>query len=219
VRSAQPCAVIFDMDGVIFDSEHAVFAEWQRLAEEHGFSGIEEVYRRVIGVNAVRTREIYLEAYGPDFPYDEYRAIQSARFHEKYDGGRLPEKPHIRPLLAALQEAGIRTAIASSTRTEIVEREIAEAGLRPYFDRVVGGDQVARSKPEPDIFLRALEMLDVPAAAALVIEDSHNGVRAAHRAGIPAVMVPDMLPPTEEIRALAETVLPDLAAVQAYLGL
>ena len=210
-------AVIFDMDGVIFDSERAVFNGWLELSEKYGFADLEIPYRQCIGVNAARSREIFLAFYGRDFPYDAYAREQSENYHRKYDGGRLPLKPGVRELLEDLKARGLYVAIASSTRTPVVESQIRDAGLAGYFHRIVGGDQVTRSKPEPDIFLRALEGTGLLPGNSVVIEDSFNGVRAASRAGMIPVMVPDLLQPEEEIRSLARAVLPDLTAVPGFL--
>jgi len=218
-------AVLFDMDGVIFDSEQLYMRCWEQLEGEFDVPGIRDVLIRCIGVNSQRTREIFLEAYGPDFPYDEAMAASFRKWKELLVDGRLPVKGGAPELLAALQGAGIPIAIASSTRTDVVRKELMDVDLWKYFDAVIGGDQVTASKPEPDIFLEAMGQLSQAACedqplvpgACIVIEDSFNGIRAAHAAGMRPVMVPDLLQPTEEIRGLAEAVLPDLYAVKTYL--
>ncbi len=210
-------AVIFDMDGVIFDSERATFDEWKALAERYGLRDIEVPYRLCIGVNNQRTREIMLDFYGQDFPYEAYAKEASVSYHAKYDGGRLPMKPGVRDLLEALKAKGLFVALASSTRSATVRQQLSDAELLQYFDRVVCGDMVTRSKPAPDIFLAAIEDTDLEPAACAVIEDSFNGIRAASAAGMIPVMVPDMLPADEEMRRLAAAVLPDLDAVRTLL--
>ncbi len=210
-------AFIFDLDGVIFDSERAVYEEWKLLAKKYGFENLDEPYVKCIGVNAKTSRQIFLDYYGPDFPYDVYEAERSASYHAKYDHGRLPLKPGVRELLQALRKRGYRLAIASSTRTAVVQEEIRAAGLLDFFDRIVGGDQVSRSKPEPDIFLAAAGSIGAKPEACCVIEDSYNGIRAAHRAGMFPIMIPDMLPPDEEMRSLAGMILESLADLQALL--
>ncbi len=210
-------AVIFDMDGVIFDSERATFMEWKELAERYGLKDIEIPYQKCIGVNARRTKEIMLDFYGPDFPYDDYAKETSLSYHARYDGGRLPMKPGIRKLLSSLKDRGVYLALASSTRLSTVTQQLRDAGLLAYFDKVIGGDMITRSKPAPDIFLAALEGSGCEPEDCIVIEDSYNGIRAAHAAGMIPVMVPDMLEPDEEIRVLAEAVLPDLNAVREML--
>ena len=210
-------AVIFDMDGVIFDSERATFEEWKALAARRGLRDIEIPYRQCIGVNARRTKEIMLDFYGPDFPYDECAAETSRSYHAKYDGGRLPMKPGVRALLEALKARGLFVALASSTRAAVVRQQLAEAGLLSFFDRVIGGDMVQRSKPAPDIFLAAIADTDIPPERCAVIEDSYNGIRAASAAGMAPIMVPDMLPAGEEMHRLAAAILPDLNAVNSIL--
>lgn len=209
--------IIFDMDGVIFDSERIVGSLWEELGREEKLCGITDVYRLCVGVKADRSREIFREKYGADFPYDEYKARLSRRYHERYDGGRLPLKPGARELLKHLHDAGWHAALASSTRLTVVEKQIEDAGLSPYFDVILGGESVLRSKPEPDIFLLACEKLGAEPELTHVIEDSPNGIRAAHAGGMIPIMVPDTIEPDEEIRKMARHVLPDLFAVDTYL--
>ena len=150
-------AVIFDMDGIIFDSERAVIECWIELSEKYGIKDVEAACIKCIGTTMQRTRQIMLETYGENFPYDKYAAEASRMFHEKYDGGRLPVKKGTENILRYLKENNIKTALASSTRKEVVVNELRDAGLLDYFDEIVTGDMVKRSKPEPDIFLFACE--------------------------------------------------------------
>ena len=209
-------AVLFDMDGVIFDSERAVRAVWREIAAQFGLTGIDAVFARCVGVNIARTREIFREAY-PGLDFEDFDARVRARFGALYGGGRLPVKPGALEILTALRERGIPLALASSTRTEAVRRELGEAGLLDFFKVVVGGDKVARSKPDPEIFLSAAALLGAEPADCVVIEDSFNGVRAAHAGGFRALMVPDLLAPDAEMAEKAEAVLPDLFAARDYL--
>ncbi len=209
-------AVLFDMDGVIFDSERAVLAVWREIAAQCGLEGIDAVFVRCVGVNKQRTREIFFETY-PELDFEDFDRRVRARFLSLYDRGRLPVKPGAREILAALKARGIPLALASSTRTETVRRELEEAGLLACFDTVVGGDQVRRSKPDPEIFLTAASLLGAEPAESFVIEDSFNGVRAACAGGFRTLMVPDMLPPDAEMREKAEAILPDLFEAERYL--
>ena len=207
-------AVIFDLDGVIFDSERAVFNEWKLISEKYGFPNLEEPYMKCIGVNAAACRQIFLDYYGEDFPYDEYCDERRRNFREKYGNGKLPLKPGVRELLECLKSKGFRISIASSTRTQTVREEIRDAGLLPFFDDIVGGDMTERSKPAPDIFLKAAGILHVPPERCCVVEDSFNGIRAASAAGMFPVMVPDMVPPDGEMRAKAGLILAGLAELR-----
>lgn len=210
-------AVVFDMDGVIFDSERAVMQCWKEVASRHNIPDIEKAVLACTGTTMVRTREIMLNLYGADFPYDEYARESSAIFHSRYDGGRLPMKPGVKELLSFLKEHGKKIALASSTRQQVVTDELRDAGIIGYFDRIICGDMVSRSKPAPDIFLKACEELNVSPSDSYAIEDSYNGIRAAHAGGLHPIMVPDLLPADEEMQSLAEIVLPNLTSVMEYL--
>jgi len=211
-------AVVFDMDGVIFDSERAVMQCWKEVASRHNIPDIEKAILACTGTTMVRTREIMLDLYGADFPYDEYARESSAIFHSRYDGGRLPMKPGIKELLIFLKERGKKIALASSTRQQVVTDELRDAGIIEYFDRIICGDMVSRSKPAPDIFLKACEELNISPSDSYAIEDSYNGIRAAHAGGLHPIMVPDLLPADEEMQSLAEIVLPSLTSVIEYLA-
>ena len=206
-------AVLFDMDGVIFDSERVQRAIWCELAAEQGLGDMERVYARCIGVTVPATGEILCEAYGEAFPWE-----RSRRYRARYGGGRLPLKPGASDLPAQLRAAGRHLALASSTPRSLVETWLEGAGLADVFDAVVTGDEVAHSKPDPEIFLLAAARLGAEPARCYVIEDSFNGVRAGHAAGMRTLMVPDLLVPDGEIRRLAEAILPDLPAVWRYLS-
>ena len=211
-------AVVFDMDGVIFDSERAVMQCWKEVASRHNIPDIEKAILACTGTTMVRTREIMLNLYGADFPYDEYARESSAIFHSRYDGGRLPMKPGVKELLTFLKARGKKIALASSTRQQVVTDELRDAGIIEYFDRIICGDMVSRSKPAPDIFLKACEELNVSPSDSYAIEDSYNGIRAAHAGGLHPIMVPDLLPADEEMQSLAEIVLPSLTSVMEYLA-
>lgn len=211
-------AVVFDMDGVIFDSERAVMQCWKEVASRHNIPDIEKAILACTGTTMVRTREIMLNLYGADFPYDEYARESSAIFHSRYDGGRLPMKPGVKELLTFLKEHDKKIALASSTRQQVVTDELRDAGVIEYFDRIICGDMVSRNKPAPDIFLKACEELNISPSDSYAIEDSYNGIRAAHAGGLHPIMVPDLLPADEEMQSLAEIVLPSLTSVMEYLA-
>ncbi len=210
-------SVIFDMDGVIFDSERVLLEECRALAEKYCMGDLTEPHMQCIGVTAQRSREIYTGHYGPEFPYDAYNEERWRNYREKYKGGKLPKKPGIEELLEALQERGCTMAVASSSLNDYVVSQLRDAGLLPYYSAVVSGEMVTRSKPAPDIFLKAAALLGCEPGNTWVIEDSYNGIRAAKAAGMHPVMVPDLLPPTPEMEELAEYILPDLHAVCGLL--
>ena len=191
---------------------------WKEVASRHNIPDIEKAILACTGTTMVRTREIMLNLYGADFPYDEYARESSVIFHSRYDGGRLPMKPGVKELLTFLKEHDKKIALASSTRQQVVTDELRDAGIIEYFDRIICGDMVSRSKPAPDIFLKACEELNVSPSDSYAIEDSYNGIRAAHAGGLHPIMVPDLLPADEEMQSLAEIVLPSLTSVMEYLA-
>lgn len=209
-------AVIFDMDGVIVDSERALLVEWKKVADELGLPDIERVYISVCGTTREMTERMVKEAYGQDFPFDELDRKVYAMRDERYQDG-LPLKSGIRELLSALKDNRIPVALATSTDGERARRQIDAVGLLPFFDILVTGDMVTRSKPDPEIFLIAIDKLQVPASGAVIIEDSFNGVRAGRNAGAEVIMVPDLRQPDDEIRGCYDHVFSDLHEVRRYL--
>ena len=209
-------AVIFDMDGVIFDSERLVLECWEKIGAKYHLEGMQEAFLPCIGTNHVKTKEIVLERYGEDFPYDEFIREASMLFHSIIDRDGLPVKAGVHELLDYLKEYRVPIALASSTRLAVVTQELKLAGLYGYFSVVMGGDQLKRSKPEPDIYLMTCEKLGVRPVFTYAIEDSYNGIRSAYSAGMKQIMVPDMLPPTEEMQEKSVIVLKDLLQVRDW---
>ena len=209
-------AVIFDLDGVLLDSERVAMGRWKQVARDLGLDGIEQVYMRCIGTTPARTREILEAAYGPAFSLDSFYALLSTQF-QRSAKAQMPVKNGSREILEALKAAGLPLAVASSSPEEYVRRELSDAGLLDFFDHVVTGDMVTHSKPHPEIFLKAGALCAAEPPEIWVIEDSYNGVRAAHAAGMRPLMVPDLIPPDDEMREKAAAILPDLLSARDYL--
>lgn len=210
-------AVVFDMDGVIFDSEKLVVECWVETADKYGVAGVAETCKECLGLNRLAAKEKFLERYGQDFPYDVYKQEMSDLYHKRAREGALVMKPGVEELLQYLKKEDIKIALASSTREQVVTWELTYAGIIDYFDVLVCGDMVSRSKPEPDIYLKACELLDINPKTAFAIEDSYNGIRAAYAGGLRPIMVPDMAEPTVEMERLAEVILPSLVEVITYI--
>lgn len=211
-------AVIFDMDGVIFDSEKMVIICWQEVADKYHIENIEYACRQCLGINKEAAKKRFLEIYGQDFPYDDYKAEMSALFHERCSGGKLDLKSGVKELLSYLKNNGKIIALASSTREQVVREELTDAGILHYFKEIVCGDMVARSKPYPDIYLKACEHIGVMPGKAYAVEDSYNGIRSAAAGGLRPIMVPDLAKPTKEMEELSEIILSSLLDVREYLG-
>lgn len=213
----KPKAIIFDMDGVLLDTESLCFVCWERAGAEQGLDDIRAVYRQCLGTNVSDTMATLRRTYGADFDAEGFYARASELFHVVEAEQGIALMPHVRDCLDAVRGAGYRLAVASSTRTETVRRQLAAAGIIGYFETITCGDTVAHSKPAPDIYLKACASLGLSPADCVSVEDSPNGVRASHAAGIPCVMIPDQIQPTEEIRALATAVLGDLGELEEFL--
>ena len=210
-------AVVFDMVGVLFDTERLCQESWLAVARECGLPDMELIFPRCIGLNANDSRRIVMEAYGEDFDYDDFRGKASAWFWDYMEQKGLPVKPGAAELLAWLGEQGWPVGLASSTRRSTVLKHLEQAGFREDFSVIVTGDMVEHSKPQPDIYLMACRELKVEPRECYAIEDSPNGIRSAYRAGMHPLMVPDMIAPDQEMRELSERIFRDLGEVLEFL--
>ena len=154
--------VVFDMDGVLFDSEKLVLQCWEQTAQAHHIPDIQTACRSCLGSNAASARQKFLEKYGADFPYDTYKQEMSARYWQQVETGKLELKPGVREMLQFLREQHIPAAIASSTRRAAVRQQITLFGLQDFFCKIIGGDMVQQSKPHPEIYQTACAAMDVP---------------------------------------------------------
>lgn len=209
--------IVFDMDGVLIDSEQKILAAWKDIARQKGIPNITATLMKCIGITAPKTEAIFKETYGSDFPYTEYKAKVSAMFHQDINEHGIPLKPGVPELFDYLKSAGYRIGLASSTRKASVTEEMRMAGLIHFFDVIVCGDMVTHSKPHPQIYQTAASLLDTLPEACYAIEDSPNGIRSAHAAGMKPIMVPDLIRPDEEIQKLLYRQFDSLYEVLAYL--
>ena len=219
IRAGEMDGVVFDMDGVIFDSETLGIKAWKVIVDRYGFEDIETVAMKCIGRSTKDTMAIIKESYGEDIDIDklyaECRAVMKDIIRENHG---IPKKAGAVELLSWLREKGIKVALASSTSYRTVVEELTEAGLRDYFEVIVGGDMIENSKPEPDIYLMACEKLGVRPENTIAVEDSRNGIISAYRAGMKAVLVPDLIEPDEEMLKMAYTKLSSLTELRERLS-
>lgn len=203
-------AVLFDMDGVLLDTEKVCKKTWEIAAAEFGLSGIGEAFYKCVGTNRHDTEIILENFFGDKIPPEKFRERTSELFYvvEKEQG--LEKKPFVVECLSALKSKDYRIALASSTRGESVRRQLKNAGIIDFFETLTTGDLVEHSKPAPDIYLKAASSLNLNPEECVAVEDSPNGVRAACAAGIKCVMVPDLIQPDEEMRKIAWKLLPSL---------
>lgn len=211
-----PAAVIFDMDGLIFDTEALYQEAFLAAARVGGHDLPKAVIEGAIGVPWAQSRAIILAHTGPDFPIDPYFAQMISHF-DLLATTELRLKPGVVELLDLLDTLAMPRCIATSSGHATVQNHLSVHGLGDRFHAVVGHGDYVTGKPSPDPFLLAAQRLGVSPALCLALEDSHNGVRAASAAGMMTVMVPDLLKPTPEIRSLCTSVVDDLHAVRALI--
>ena len=209
-----PRGVIFDMDGLLLDSEPLYRVTWQTAAADLGFPIDDVLYERFVGRGNVEAEQILREHFGDVFPLDEFHKRWSRDFDEHV--ATIARKPGAMELLDLLEQRGIPKALATSSPRVLALRCLGDLASR--FNALAFGDEVAHSKPAPDLFLLAANRLGIKPANCLVLEDSEAGVRAARAAKMDVIMVPDLVPPSEEIASMATRVCATLHEVVANLA-
>lgn len=190
-----PKLAIFDMDGLLIDTETVMMEENAKVMEEYGYHQTFDDYVQTIGCADDDFFQALYRLYGPDYPAEEIATLSRKRQVERLQREGVRVKEGIPELLRFLREQGVPCCVATSTK-EVFARELLEqCAINRFFDFIVTSDDVARSKPEPDIFWEACERGGVAPNDAMVLEDSQNGVLAGYRAGIPTVCIPDIKQP------------------------
>lgn len=215
-------AAIFDMDGLLLDSERPIRDAWLLAARETGFALSEAAYLTVVGTNEADSKTVLCELLGEETAYLRVRARADALVREHETRAGYAAKAGASELLSLLGARGVVCGVASSTRRAEVRRRLDAAGLAGYFRAVSGGDEVVRGKPNPDLFLLAADRLGMSPEACLVFEDSEAGATGALAAGMSVVMVPDLKRPSAIMHAACVGVLQSLRDAlphcQAWFG-
>ena len=201
-----PRAVLSDMDGVLLDTETLSKITFYALMESRGFDQADVIFPQLVG----RNKAAHYEIFHRDLPHgldvmgfaDEWMARYLAMLVEN-----VPVKDGAMALLKRMKTHDIPVLVVTSSATDKAEMLLQRAGLRPFIEQVIGGDQVDSGKPAPDIYLKAAATLPHPIDQMLAIEDSNYGVMAAHRAGAVTVQIPDLAPPSDEVKALNPIIL------------
>ena len=203
-------AVIFDMDGVLLDSE-AVYAEgWRIAGEKKNLRGIDAFHKTILGLSEQDTIAALKKFYGHDFDGAEFWNLTTEISVEIMNRTGVPEKPFARTTLESLKRKNIRLALASSSSRAIVQYLMEKAGLMEFFDVAICGDEIKNANPDPEIYTAACMKLNLSTSECIAVEDSPNGVKSAVAAGLKCIMIPDRVQPDESIRKAAWKVLSSL---------
>ncbi|MDO4555483.1 MAG: HAD family phosphatase [Lachnospiraceae bacterium] len=190
----QPLAgIVFDMDGLMFDTERVIMESWDSVGVEMGYGPLGPHIFHTLGLNRASRKEYFFSQFGDSFPYDEFQD-RYAKDTYRRTANQVPVKEGLYELLDFLKEENYRLAVATSSSLESATHKLTQSHLENVFDVIVCGDMVTHSKPDPEIYLTAARELGQPVDRLLALEDSKNGLKAALAAGLHAIMIPDLLP-------------------------
>jgi beta-phosphoglucomutase-like phosphatase (HAD superfamily) len=212
-KSFAPFAVIFDMDGLMMDTERMARAAWTRALADHGYNIDSADYLRIVGRTVQDAQHILSQLFGPELPFEQVFAKRQAYYDEDIEQNGIPTKAGLFELLDFLERKTLPKAVASSTPCWFATRKLERIGVEQRFLAVVCGDMVAQGKPAPDLFLEAARRMAIPPERCIVLEDSEAGIRAAHNARMLPLMIPDLKQPEAEIQQQAYRILPSLLDV------
>lgn len=210
-------AVIFDMDGVLIDTEKHYNAAWCEAARMAGFDFRKEHALMLRSCDAQLASKMMKDIFGEDFDYFAIREVRRRLVAERLERYGLEKKPGIDEILDFLHEKGIKRAVATATPLELTLQHLEEIGVKDKFDKIVSAKQVARGKPAPDVYLYACEQIGEKPCDCIAVEDSPNGIKSAYAAGCRPVMVPDLTPPDEEVTPLLYGVADTLADLKKFI--
>lgn len=216
METAQIKAVIFDMDGVLLDTETISWRTWKLAAEEFGIKDIAAANAQCMGANRNDTYAILRTLYGKNFPSEKFIDRTSELFTSISEADGIPLMPGAKESLEYLTKK-YTVALASSTRNAVVKKQLKAAGLFDYFKTITTGDMVEHSKPNPEIYLKALESIETAPENAVAIEDSPNGVNSAVNAKIRTIMIPDKIQPDEKLKKISWKILSSLKEIEKIL--
>lgn len=206
--------VVFDMDGLIFDSERVVQRSWNYAGKHLGFG--EEFGNHIyntIGFNAMRRKLYFEQNVDPAFPMEEFQSATRAYFHQVKDTEGVPLKLGAKELMTYAKNKGYKVAVATSSSRKYAVDMLTQAGIYDLLDACVCGDMVEHGKPHPEIYLRACEAIGLYPIECIALEDSPAGIQSAHKAGLKTIMIPDLVEPTEETKNIVDFIYENLLQV------
>jgi HAD superfamily hydrolase (TIGR01509 family) len=210
-------AIIFDMDGLLLDSERIALSTFVDSCREYDFEPDVDIYYKCIGTTASRTKEILLAGYGRDFPFKAVSELWRRKYDEETSDKPIPLKAGALDLLQYLGGKEVKKAVVTSTYQESALKKLANARIAHFFAFVLGGDQILYGKPNPEIYLTACNELNEAPGKCLALEDSDNGVLAAFNAGLSVIQIPDLVEPSATVKALGHKIVKSLIGVEHIL--
>ena len=195
--------LVFDMDGLLFDSERVVQRSWEWAGQKLGYEHFGSHIYHTIGFNVKRREMYFKENVSPSFPMEKFTDMTRKRYHDIIESEGLEKKPGAEEILKYASAQGYRIALATSSRREHASDMLKRQGLMEFFQGAVYGDMVSEGKPSPEIYRRACLEIQVEPRYALALEDSPAGIRSACSAGMRAIIIPDLVEPDAEILGLA----------------
>jgi len=210
-------AVIFDMDGLMIDSERVTFEGYQHVMKKMGLTITHDFYLQLLGKPIKGIFQCFYDTYGNDFPIESVIKEVHQYMAELFETEGVPLKDGLLSLLEYLKANNYKTIVATSSNRDRVDTILARANITDYFDDSICGDEVTKGKPNPEVFLKSCEKLGVHTDEAIVLEDSEAGIQAAHSANIPVLCVPDMKYPTEPYASMTTKIINSLNDVIPFL--
>lgn len=210
--------IVFDMDGLMFDTERISADGWAFAGKQVGFHITEDTLKKTLGLNIEGTKRVLCDELGEAFDFSAAREMKVDYMTSHIEKNGIPMKPGLIELLDFLTTNQYRITVATSTERERAQYYFRKAGISKYFDQIVCGDMIERGKPAPDIYLKACEIIGLDSGECLALEDSPMGILSAYRAGMKPVMIPDLLQPDEETGSLLFAKLPTLRDVIGFLS-
>lgn len=209
--------VIFDMDGLMFDTERVFVLAWDYAGEKIGIGKAGYMVHKTLGMNTAASEKIWQKEFGDSYNQSELKRYTKDFFTQYYAKNTIPVKKGLYVLLEYLKEKNYKLAVASSSPKWEIENHLKESGVYQYFSAIVSGDMVTKSKPEPDIYLKACELVGEKPENCYALEDSQSGLLAAYMAGCKPIMIPDLWQPDKEIENILFAKFDDLAQVKEFL--
>lgn len=210
-------AMVFDMDGLIFNSERIVQRSWEVVGNELGIPKLGEHIYNTLGFNITRRAEYFYHTIGKEFPMEEFQNRTRLKFQEIVSEEGLEMKPGVIELMQYGMEKGLKMAVATSSRKAHSTKLLTDAGLMQYLDGCVFGDSVKHAKPDPEIYCKACGLIGADPKRSLALEDSPAGIQSAHAAGMIPIVIPDLVQPSDEILQLAHCKMETLFDVISFV--